>query len=95
MSVEGLIQYDDSTDKVRSGELFTLWKNKTKVRLAWATGVDGDTYYWGDGYITSYEESAGLNEVGTYSVSIEGDGDINSETVASASTLWKNTQYSA
>lgn len=95
MSVEGLIQYDDSTDKVRSGELFTLWKNKTKVRLAWATGVNGDTYYWGDGYITSYEESAGLNEVGTYSVSIEGDGDINSATVSGGDTQWKNTQYSA
>lgn len=95
MSVEGLIQYDDSTNKVRSGELFTLWKNKTKVRLAWSTGVNGDTYYWGDGYITSYEESAGLNEVGTYSVSIEGDGDINSATVSGGDTQWKNTQYSA
>lgn len=95
MSVEGLIQYDDSTNKVRSGELFTLWKNKTKIRLAWATGKDGDTYYWGDGYITSYEESAGLNEVGTFSVSIEGDGDINTATVdtGAGGGTWQNSQY--
>lgn len=93
ISAEGLVQYDDSTDKVRSAELFTLWNNKTKIRVAWSTGVDGDTYYWGDAYITSYEESAGLNEVATYSVTIEGDGAINTATVAAADTYWKNTQY--
>ena len=97
MSVEGLIQYNDSTNKVRSGELFTLWKNKTKIRVAWATGIDGDTFYWGDGFITSYEESAGLNEVGTFSVSIEGDGEINSDTLdtASGTGTWYSTQYSS
>ena len=93
MSVEGLIQYDDSTNKVRSGELFTLWKNKTKIRVAWATGKSGDTYYWGDGFITSYEESAGLNEVGTFSVSIEGDGDINTASVDTSGGTWQNNQY--
>lgn len=93
MSVEGLVQYDDGTNKVRSAELFTIWKNKTKIRVAWSTGVDGDTIYWGDGFITSYEESAGLNEVATFSVSIEGDGDINTLTIDTASGTWQNTQY--
>lgn len=95
MSVEGLIQYNDSTNKVRSGELFTLWKNKTKIRVAWSTGKTGDTFYWGDGFITSYEESAGLNEVATFSVSIEGDGDINTDSVdtSSGNNTWQNTQY--
>jgi hypothetical protein len=32
--------------------------------------------YWGKGYITTYEESAGLNEVASFSVNFEGDGTI-------------------
>jgi TP901-1 family phage major tail protein len=95
IQAEGLIQYDDLTNKLRSGELFTIWNNKTKIRVAWSTGIDGDTYYWGDGFITSYEEAAGVNEVATYSITIEGDGVINSATVdtgAGAGT-WNNTQY--
>lgn len=95
IQAEGLVQYNDTTDKLRSAELFAIWKAKTKIRVAWSTGVDGDTYYWGDGYIVSYEEQAGVNEVATFSVTIEGDGGINTETVASASSLWKNTQYVA
>lgn len=95
IQAEGLVQYDDTTDKVRSAELFTIWNNKTKVRVAWSTGKDGDTYYWGDAYLTSYEETAGLNEVATYSVTLEGDGAINTATVAGGDTLWKNTQYVA
>jgi hypothetical protein len=54
----------------------TSEKNKTKIKLAWTTGVDGDLMYWGKGYITTYEESAGLNEVASFSVNFEGDGTI-------------------
>jgi hypothetical protein len=76
MACDGLIEYGLSSN-VRSGsDLFTLWKNKTKIKLAWTTGVDGDIMYWGKGYITTYEESAGLNEVASFSVNFEGDGTI-------------------
>lgn len=84
ISAEGLVQFDDTTNKVRSAELFDIWKAKTQIRVAWTTGESGDNFYFGNGYITSYEESAGLNEVASYSITIEGDGDINKTATATA-----------
>ena len=76
MTADGLVEYGLSSS-VRSGsDLFTLWKAKTKVKVAWTTGLDGDLMYWGKAYITSYEETAGLNEVASFSVNFEGDGTI-------------------
>jgi TP901-1 family phage major tail protein len=76
MACDGLIEYGLSSTVKSGADLFTLWKNKTKIKLAWTTGVDGDIMYWGKGYITTYEESAGLNEVASFSVNFEGDGTI-------------------
>lgn len=84
VTCEGLVQYDDTTNKLRAQELFDLWKGKTQIRVAWSTGEDGDSFYYGNGYITSYEESAGLNEVASFSITIEGDGDIEKTAVDSA-----------
>lgn len=82
MSCEGLIQFD-LADSVRGNlDLFDLWKDKTLVRLAWTTGQEGDYLYYGNAYCTSFEESAGLNEVGTFSVNFEGDGDITKALIA-------------
>lgn len=95
MTCEGLVVYGDTTNKVRPAELFSLWQNKKKVRLAWATGIAGDVFYYGDAYLTSYEESAGLNEVATFSVTFEGDGDITTgsiDTGAGGQTFY-NSQY--
>jgi TP901-1 family phage major tail protein len=95
MTVEGLVQYNDTTNKIRSADLFSLWQNKVKVRIAWATGIDGDSFYYGDAYITSYEESAGLNEVASFSVTFEGDGDITTSTIdtGAGGQTFHNTQY--
>lgn len=95
MTVEGLVHYGDTTNKVRNADLFSLWQNKVKVRIAWATGKDGDAFYYGDAYITSYEESAGLNEVATFSVTFEGDGDVYTGTIdtGAGAQTFHNTQY--
>lgn len=74
MSVEGMIQFDTSASVQGSGDLFDLWAAKTKFRVAWTTGENGDYMYYGDAYITQIEESAGLNEVATFSATLEGDG---------------------
>jgi TP901-1 family phage major tail protein len=82
MSCDGLIEYGSvSAGAKNTAELFDIWKNKTKVRIAWTTGVDGDVMLWGDAYITSYEETAGLNEVATFAVQFEGDGSITKSTI--------------
>jgi len=90
MSADGLIQYDLQATVNGNIELFDLWRNATKIRLAWTTGQDGDYIYYGDAYITSLEESAGLNEVATFSVSFEGDGDITKALVDTANLTFNN-----
>jgi len=76
MSAEGLIQFDVTTDVKGAIDLFDLWTAKTRLRLSWTTGNDGDYMYYGNAYITSYEETAGLNEIASFSVTFEGDGSI-------------------
>lgn len=76
MSAEGLVQFDITSTTYSNIDLFDLWSAKTKVRLAWTTGETSDYMYYGNAYLTSIEESAGLNEVASFSVSFEGDGAI-------------------
>jgi TP901-1 family phage major tail protein len=90
MSCDGLIDYSTAAGSKSATELFDLWKAKTKVRIAWTTGVDGDVMLWGDAYITSYEETAGLNEVATYAVQFEGDGSITKSTIDDTNATFTN-----
>ena len=90
MSCDGLIDYSTAAGSKSATELFDLWKDKTKVRIAWTTGVDGDVMLWGDAYITSYEETAGLNEVATYAVQFEGDGSITKSTIDDTNVTFTN-----
>ena len=90
MSCDGLIEYGLGSGVRAATELFDIWKDKTKVRIAWTTGVDGDVMLWGDAYITSYEESAGLNEVATFSVTFEGDGSITKSTIDDTNVTFTN-----
>lgn len=76
MSAEGMVQFDLAGTVNSNLTLFDLWSDKTQIRVAWTTGESGDYMYYGLAYITSFEESAGLNEVANFSVSIEGDGAI-------------------
>jgi TP901-1 family phage major tail protein len=89
MSAEGMVQYDLASTVNSNINLFDLWANKTKIRLAWSTGSVDDYMYYGNAYITSYEESAGLNEVASYSVTFEGDGAITKAVVVTGNT-WHN-----
>ena len=90
MSADGLIQYDLGGTVENAISLFDLWNGATKVRLAWTTAQDGDYIYYGDAFITSYEESAGLNEVATFSVSFEGDGAITKALVDTANLTFND-----
>jgi TP901-1 family phage major tail protein len=90
MSAEGMVQYNLGSTLTSSLDLFDIWTGKTKVRLAWTTGTSGDYMYYGNAYITSYEESAGLNEITSYSVTFEGDGSITKATVNTATATFNN-----
>lgn len=90
MNCDGLIEYGLSSNVRSSSDLFTLWKNKTKVKVAWTTGKDGDVMYWGKAYITTFEESAGLNEVATFSINFEGDGEVYKAILDTADATFNN-----
>ena len=81
ITCEGLIEYGLGTTVRSAHDVFDLWEGKTKVRVAWSTGVDGDTLYYGDAFVTSYEETAGLNEVASFSATFEGDGLITKKVI--------------
>ena len=83
MQCDGLMQYDSkniagvaTTEVKTSADLATLFLAKTKVLLAWSTGDATDQMYSGYAYITSFEESAGVNEVATFSCTFTGNGAI-------------------
>lgn len=90
MNAEGMVQFDLGSTVNGNLTLFDLWEAKTQIRVAWTTGTAGDYMYYGLGYITSFEESAGLNEVATYSVTIEGDGSVTKAVVDLTTTSFTN-----
>lgn len=90
VSAEGLIEYGLSADVRGAADIFDLWNNNTKVRIAWTTGANGDNMYYGNAFITSYEESAGLNEVASYSVTFEGDGSITKAVIDTSGVTFNN-----
>ena len=57
-------------------DLFDAFVLRTKVNVAWTTSVAGDAEYSGDCYITSLERTDGLEESSTFSVSLEGTGEV-------------------
>ena len=54
---------------------------RTDVYVAFSTGVDSDDEYWGKGFISSIDVTAGVDDFATYSATIEGNGDLAKRTV--------------
>jgi TP901-1 family phage major tail protein len=91
---DGLMQYDTkniagvATTEVKSSyALSGLFLAKTKVTLAWSTGNEDDPIYTGDAYITSFEESAGMNEIASFSCTFSGNGAITQAASATGITF--------
>ncbi len=67
MSIEGLTAYDN----VGRTALFAAVKDKTKLTLQYGSGVTGDPFVQVDAYITSFEETAPLNDILSFNVSFD------------------------
>ena len=87
MSCDGVVNYipqnqegTEVTDVKNTIDLFDAWNDKTELTLAWTTGVfdntDGDYMYKGKAFLSSYSETAGVNDVATFSCTFESTGDI-------------------
>ena len=69
ITIEGLTAFDN----VGRTELFASVKDKTQLTLRYGSGVTGDPYVQVNAYITSFEETAPLNDSTSFSVSFDCD----------------------
>jgi len=64
ITVDGLVAYDNQG----RAALFAAARGKDDISLEYGTGVTGDPYTTYTAFISSYEETAPLNDIATYSV---------------------------
>lgn len=62
-------------------DLFGLFDGSTAVTISAKTGESGDTSYDGSGYVTALDVTGSVNEIATFSATIEVTGAIASGTV--------------
>jgi len=67
ITVEGLTAYDN----VGREHLFDAVKDKSELTLQYGSGVTGDPYVQVDAYITSFEESAPLNDSTSFTANFD------------------------
>lgn len=76
LSADGLMDFVSSGSTTDFDELFTSSRNRTEVTFTFALSTPAGYKYTGAGFITSLEVSGGTEDAPTYSVAIEGSGDI-------------------
>jgi TP901-1 family phage major tail protein len=76
LSADGLMDFVSTASTTDVDELFTSSRNRTAVTFTFALSTPAGFTYTGSGFITSLEISGGTEDAPTYSVSIEGSGDI-------------------
>lgn len=69
MTIEGLTAYDNHGRT----ELFAAAKDKTELTLKYGSGVAGDPFVQVTAFITSFEETAPLNDSTSFNVSFDCD----------------------
>lgn len=81
LSADGLMDFVSTTGSTDTDELFTNMMNRTSVTFTFALDVQAGYKYTGSGFITSLEISGAMEDAPTYSVSIEGTGEISQTAV--------------
>lgn len=84
MSVDGLVDLtaDGATGNTTGfADLMDLAMNRTPVYVCFSTG-EAETEFWGEAFISSIDATAGVDDFTTYSVSMEGSGDLTARTGA-------------
>lgn len=78
LSVEGLYAVKDADGNALKNynELLNMLKTRTAVYVEIGTGVTGDSYYYGQAFITSLEKTAPMEDNITFSASFEGTGSL-------------------
>lgn len=57
-------------------DLFTTFKNRTRVQVKFSSNTVGDTFWFGDAYIASMPHEQPDQDNATFSMDFEGDGEL-------------------
>ena len=79
ITFESFVNEDSATQT--PGDIFTLFSNETLCGIAFKTATSGDTRYDCSGYITSFEQTAPVEENSTFSGTITISGAVTKTTV--------------
>ncbi len=85
LSFEGFFTIDDTINSNNREDfegLFDNFSGKTQIAWTFSTGTTGDVEYSGNGYITSLDSSAPVEENATYSGTITVTGAVSKATIA-------------
>ena len=82
ITAEGFVKYDDTigSEQLRSVALGA--SDDANYMARFTTGVTGDKEVRFNAIITSFEESAAVNEIATFSITLESTGAITEATVS-------------
>jgi len=72
-----------NANAIDAEDLFKAMTSRFVVDIAWSTGAASAPLYTGKGVLTSFEESAEVNQLVTFSMNIESSGPLTVGTVGS------------
>ena len=92
MSADGFVSYSAVTDSDNTGTIVDFVTNRTQIHVKFTigsynattgafTGNSGDAEYSGKAYVSSVEQSSGVEDNLTYSISLEGSGALTKATI--------------
>lgn len=82
ITAEGFVKYDDTIGSQQLRSVALGGTDDADYQARFTTGVTGDKEVVFDAVITSFEETAAVNEIATYSITLENTGPITEATVS-------------
>ena len=82
ITAEGFVKYDDTIGSEQLRTVALAGTDSATYMARFSSGVTGDKEVTFNAIITSFEESAAVNEMATYSITLESTGAITESTVS-------------
>jgi len=82
VTAEGFVKYDDTQGSEQLRTVALTASDDSDYLVRFSTGVNGDKEVYFNAIITSFEETAAVNEIATYSITLESAGAITEGTVS-------------
>ena len=82
VTAEGFVKYDDTQGSEQLRTVALTASDDSNYLVRFTTGVSGDKEVYFNAIITSFEETAAVNEIATYSITLESAGAITEGTVS-------------